>query len=101
VWPVSITVKFSVLYWISRLGVGVTYICVDENVTHSMIYNTAACLLADYNWREVRCMQTAGEGFTVLGIRLSGNTLSVLFVNSSHSNRAEAEPNCSVRIPRT
>ena len=70
----------------------VTCICVDENVMHPMIYNIAACLLADYNWREVRWMQTTAEGFTMLGIWLSGNIPAVLFVNCSNSNRAEAKP---------
>jgi len=45
---------------------------------YSMISNIAACLLADYNWREVRCMHTAAEDFTALGTRLSGNIPAVL-----------------------
>jgi len=66
-----------------------TCICVEENVMYSMISNIAACLLADCYCREVRCMHTAAEGFTTLGIRLSGNIRAVLYADCSHSNRAE------------
>jgi len=55
-----------------------TCICVGDNMMYSMISNIAACLLADYNWREVRCMHTAAEDFTALGTRLSGNIPAVL-----------------------